>query len=792
MRSGILVIQLVLVLLLAGCSNGNPVLPSQASAEQNPNAVSSNRYELGIWEVVIDPVELSVEVVQIRNGNFHLNIRRYIEENPCSDCLTFEKPVVPKPYGADVDITINHPFDNMLYTVFDVRGIVMLEGSYEFTVEEKTYLTTHAGLGDPALLNPDGWTGLFNAQEYTLPGVFGYTVGTRIPPSWSEPTNTLNAFRAFYSSGQSEDEGGRRAFLPEDSVTRKYQLQIPGGQPFRFWYAVDASWAQPMYDPPYTLNDFKEWANCTEAYRFDVEEIAGGLYVDGGATMMRVKAWDHNGEYHHDRAWIAVPDVTGEIKIDIDDYAVGWDGNDTTYEFIITNTDGGLDASLGTELFVFYIDYADGDPFNGVIEGVGRYTIPVSETPLGPMIHSFSPGQALDYSVLQEATVKGENFYDGCTLHLERSGQPDIIATDIQFIDNWQISVDLDLIGVETGFWDVVITNSDLAADVFIDGLEVLDASGCNDVIHGNYLGNGDFQNGYLLEGWDACFVQGSGTVHDGRMLAYETKPGGVSGLTFNVDTPDPSEGVTIWENPIDNWHKAPYSVEYLESIPGFAVAWGGPTIRITNLFGMSVDDIGLDPWGNGMVYAFDIDSTDGFWAAVTGTSKQDGIHHYIPNDYENYESIYCLRYGGIYVGIINEILSIQDEKLLILNWRGDIFSFDVSVDPGVFVKELQSPFSSDLIYNMMGLGVSCDMAIDRSNPGQSQCRIIVMGNIDGTGVELVKIDADLNVLAGPVNFDIPHYKSMAINPETRNLTLWHEIDGSPGSYSIIEQPNDW
>ena len=75
---------------------------------------------------------------------------------------------------------------------------------------------------------------------------------------------------------------------------------------------------------------------------------------------------------------------------------------------------------------------------------------------------------------------------------------------------------------------------------------------------------------------------------------------------------------------------------------------------------------------------------------------------------------------------------------------------------------------------------------------GLAHCSIVIFANIAAGGTELVKIDSDLNILAGPVALPTNHYYSIEINPDTGDLALWPNIGYQPGEYALVEKPVGW
>ena len=188
-----------------------------------------------------------MEMVPARGVEIHLNARQFLEDAPCQDCLKVVK--VQKDMSSMVltaTIQMTHPFTGLAkYTGFDVRGVVITNGSHVFPTLSVTM--PDVTMGDFTLINPDGYTRMWNTVDF---------------PRGSGPLNILE-----YSKGKFATAGGftgtvnpyiefsedpRSSFPAGGSMLKDFQLKIvPGG--VKFGYAVDASWAPPTIDPPTDL-----------------------------------------------------------------------------------------------------------------------------------------------------------------------------------------------------------------------------------------------------------------------------------------------------------------------------------------------------------------------------------------------------------------------------------------------------------------------------------------------------------------------------------------------------------
>jgi len=156
------------------------------------------------------------------------------------------------------------------YSAFDVKGILMFEGSHvyprkgeKYPLYPQDYRTSWRILGDPEVLNPDGYT--FRWSPWYDSGsdkpIFNYIPGRF---SSGEPTANINAYLDFWTHEE------RHLFVSGGVSTRSYHIWLPPG-PVVAGYAVEACWLPPkkvpVEDP---IEDFPISANQPEAYHFNV------------------------------------------------------------------------------------------------------------------------------------------------------------------------------------------------------------------------------------------------------------------------------------------------------------------------------------------------------------------------------------------------------------------------------------------------------------------------------------------------------------------------------------------
>jgi Tol biopolymer transport system component len=335
---------LSLALIAAGCAgrgvDQSPLSPGVTAPDRGP--LVSHHQLWGYWKGYIPESHDSLELVPVRAAMIHVNVRRFLEEHPCQDCV--------KVVGIQVDsskqiltaqIQLTHPFPGLIkFTGFDVRAVVISDGSLYFPALDATVPDPESG--DFTLIAQDGYTRLWNSLEFP-PGsgqfrIHEYSRGNLASPG--DFTGTVNPFIAFGT-------GQRNHFPAGSALTREFQFRLVPG-PIRFGYAVDASWEPPLVDPPVNIpDDFSVSANALEPglTRAWIEPLHD---TQGSTAGAQFHLFDYQGWETVREAWLECPDLwTGAVSAtSIECELPTPDGDMLTVDFNLTNE---LGATVGTK-----------------------------------------------------------------------------------------------------------------------------------------------------------------------------------------------------------------------------------------------------------------------------------------------------------------------------------------------------------------------------------------------------------------------------------------------------------
>jgi len=294
---------LTLVLLIAGCQDaGNsPVTPLDISSSPTKTVSDSqNIVSWGVWEVTIDPLNGTYEIVPLRTGDFIANVTMFLQPPAGSlQNLILSNMDVdmsdPNFTIIDVDVGLNHPFPGFdRYTGFDVRGIFMCDEEYSSKADADITFSTAPEHG---LQNSDGFTRWMNAEEFPFSGILGFTEGAAGSPGFL-PSSTINGYKYFTDDleefddvaeffGLTENLEKRGYFRPGSVNYRHYTIAFPVNV-LTFQYAVIASYEESDPVPPENIpDDFPLSANCDEAFHIAI--------TDNGSTAYYVDADDNGG-----------------------------------------------------------------------------------------------------------------------------------------------------------------------------------------------------------------------------------------------------------------------------------------------------------------------------------------------------------------------------------------------------------------------------------------------------------------------------------------------------------------
>ncbi len=304
---------LATVFLLLGCSSGNNPVATQAQIPDNQIVTGSNtsqdtqperdptseRFLLDYGLIYLNTENQDrpgVEIIPLRAGFLHLNILKILEVMPCTNCFKIVGFDFPEPGVLDVDIEITHPFSDLDLSIFDVRVIMMFQGSKTFPASGLTM--SDPDLGDGFLRNAEGLSTLFNGNTPDAPtgDFFKYFPGRF--STLTLPNSSLNGY-VYYTTD--DPANTRNAFYAGDSVTRTLSIKLPTSE-FILGYAVDANWALPLDSPvDDPIEDFGLDANSPEPYKIEITEdpIGDGLTNAGGETELLIDVYDWQGKESH-------------------------------------------------------------------------------------------------------------------------------------------------------------------------------------------------------------------------------------------------------------------------------------------------------------------------------------------------------------------------------------------------------------------------------------------------------------------------------------------------------------
>jgi len=308
----ILLTILIWFAFLIGCSGGDiePITsPSQNGATDTTKSAgdAAQRQLWGYYSGYADTETGRFELAPMRTVELHVNLVSVLNASNGVQAKVIWSKSQPSQGLFEVRVTLNHPYaSDPKYTGFDVRGILITGASQSIGLGLWT-----AGDAHPRLLNADGFTRWWNPFEFLNPGLFGYTNGKLGNPYPSTFDAQLNGYKIFADAlpEQEEnpvfltgpgigDDNGRAVFRSAD-ISRRYRIKFPQGISY-FNYAVDASWAPPVINPPTVPDDFPPDANCPEAFYIKCEPVNNLEYIPAtgehkGNLTLDVQVYDWQG-----------------------------------------------------------------------------------------------------------------------------------------------------------------------------------------------------------------------------------------------------------------------------------------------------------------------------------------------------------------------------------------------------------------------------------------------------------------------------------------------------------------
>jgi hypothetical protein len=570
----VILILAVTLLLISGCSGHE--IPSAPDLAGNTgigqDIADNNRDTSGVQDNHLcllyntirfdmsDPENPQYEIIPMRDAMVHLNILKILEAGICSNCFQIVGINLVSPGTYDIDIQITHPIADLQYSIFDTRGIMMFHGTHTYT--GTGHVISDPDAGDGALMNPDGYTYLYNGTTVGWAGqLFTYYPG-KLSTS-AIPNSDINGYI------RHNTETTRNAFFAGESVTRTYTLKFPTSGPFELGYAVDCNWdiptTTPVTDP---LTQLPPEANCPEPYRIDASSSSINPYSNATVT---IDVYDWQGKTSHEAPVLECTElfdgfITATFLSDGPNYA--------RYSALVTNAKSAPDGIY--KCLISVEDHED-DPVNT------------------PWLKLFAY-QLVDISVshnfnLMEVTPPGLNQ---CTEDYEISG-------NLLFIGAYFNGIQV---------YDITDPNN----PVWVRNISIPDPSEVFDMtISGGFLYAANFYQNVVvvdIDPIDQASVVGSLDINNSAGIAitcngttiYAAGPTYPDGIFSIVDASDPTAPAEIITLPLVGY---PQAVDYLN---GYAYVVTDTNFYIIDVSIPASASIvsNLTPGGNGMEVAVD------------------------------------------------------------------------------------------------------------------------------------------------------------------------------------------
>ncbi len=495
-------VALLCATVVLGCSGKSsitdPVTPD-LSASVDP-ASNSQTHLWGYYDVIIDIETQTVEVVSDRTVMFTANVVQFLNGSPVN--LSFnilDTPIGPDYIDVNIDVTIRHPFPGMPgYNGYDVRGVFIGDASGSLNYNGDCEYAVHGT--DQFMAENDGYTRWFNPDEFTNPGLFGYTPGMFESAGFNGDA-TINPYRYFADGlGTNADVFQFLINTNEDGVfssgsvnTRNYYLRFPNSKGVAYGYAVTANWVSefPLDHP----------ANAPEALACDCTQTPDVYYIDGTTN---------GGDIVLDFSLFGWHDNPSDIYIESNVLTTAYQlntteiipvgGNDvfsTWHVEVPADNVGGLE---GNEYWVI-AEYDDLDYENeyGILNTAApdlvaaffRFDLFVLDVLpcTDPILDHMDPATGYIDGALDDAEIIGDEFEAGSDLACYLTdGVTTVPGTDVTWVDAQTVTADFDFgaAGADVGWYDLYFTDGDGCEVVLEDALEVMEVDWPIEVASGN------------------------------------------------------------------------------------------------------------------------------------------------------------------------------------------------------------------------------------------------------------------------------------------------------------------
>jgi hypothetical protein len=312
----------ILAVFITSCSGGNnsPVLPGDEKLPQDNISDTTEASDVlyvagssgslaykafGIYNVTIDPVALTGEIIPSRNASaigttFDADLTQFLTHTPCSNCLQIDGIQLLSGNQVKVGFKIKHPFSDPAKRPdlhgFDVRGIVLAKGNYYFpgilvNLNETDTIPARANVS--LMANPDGFTHHFDELA---------TDENYFDPPRNYDAN-INPYKRYFTDGTqgtfdfAAPAGYNVMPCGSDWETQNYIFNLePGGTTLDFGFIVDCAYGASAvfanrFNPHYFLPEF----NRKEAWRVETTVLTNNLQsgdtLSDASISVQVSDW---------------------------------------------------------------------------------------------------------------------------------------------------------------------------------------------------------------------------------------------------------------------------------------------------------------------------------------------------------------------------------------------------------------------------------------------------------------------------------------------------------------------
>jgi uncharacterized delta-60 repeat protein len=295
----LITIALLSILILISCS-GKPENSEFPTAPDFPAHILkdiSNRDILAVYDAVIDPASQTFTITPVKEtSQVHF---------PLTQLYAYVLQITAVHWTPDfwADIKLIHPFPGTGIDAYDPRVIAILPANPDVSFD---YPALNVNANNSVLLEPDGYTALFDELGTSIPG-------------------NVNPFRAYFKSRPNR----RWSSTEYPNETQRWNMDLDGfAGPLVFKLVVDVSTGFPS--PP---TDFID--NAPEPVMIDAK-ILRGMTSGGGKAYVRANILDWQGRSDIGGVRIEAPDLfTGTVNLAYSAY--GPNSYEYTYTATISN-----------------------------------------------------------------------------------------------------------------------------------------------------------------------------------------------------------------------------------------------------------------------------------------------------------------------------------------------------------------------------------------------------------------------------------------------------------------------